>query len=73
MPDLEKMLINMGFHVVNTGGGCQGYELTLPNGLSILVTDGEAQITEDVNIKPTIVFEDRENDNHVVVEGSVVQ
>lgn len=73
MPKMKEMLVNMGFHVVNTGGGCQGYELTLPNGLSILVTDGEAQITDDVNVKPTIVFEDRENYNHVVVEGSVVQ
>jgi len=53
---MKEMLKNMGFHVVNTGGGCQGYELSLPNGLSILVTDGEAQITDDVNVKPTIVF-----------------
>lgn len=69
---MKDMLLKMGFHVVNTGGGCQGYELSLPNGLSILVTDGEAQITDDVNVKPTIVFEDRENDSHVVVEGRVM-
>ena len=69
---MRDMLLKMGFHVVNTGGGCQGYELSLPNGLSILVTDGEAQITDEVNVKPTIVFEDRENDSHVVVEGRVM-
>ena len=69
---MKDMLLKMGFHVVNTGGGCQGYELSLPNGLSILVTDGEAQITDDINVKPTIVFEDRENDSHVVVEGRVM-
>ena len=69
---MKDMLLKMGFHVVNTGGGCQGYELSLPNGLSILVTDGEAQITDEVNVKPTIVFEDRENDSHVVVEGRVM-
>lgn len=69
---MKEMLKSMGFHVVNTGGGCQGYELSLPNGLSILVTDGEAQITDDVNVNPTIVFEDGENGKYVVVEGSVV-
>ena len=69
---MKEMLVRMGFKVVNTGGNCQGYELSLPNGLSILVTDGEAQITEDVNKTPTIVFEDRENDNHVVVEARIM-
>lgn len=69
--NMKQMLEAMGFQIVNTGGHCQGYELSLPNGLSILVTDGEAEITDDINVKPTIVFEDRENDNHVVVEGKV--
>ena len=66
------MLVKMGFKVVNTGGNCQGYELPLPNGLSILVTDSQFEVTDDINVNPTIVFEDRENDNHVVVEGSVM-
>ena len=39
---MKEMLVRMGFKVVNTGGNSQGYELFLHNGLSILVTDGEA-------------------------------
>ena len=69
---MKEMLVKMGFKVVNTGGNCQGYELSLPNGLSILVTDSQFEVTDDVNVNPTIVFEDRENDNHVVVEGRVM-
>ncbi len=69
---IKDMLTQMGFEVANTGGGCQGLELVLPNGLSILVTDGEAGISEDINANPTIVFENRETDTHVVVEGKVV-
>ena len=56
---IKDMLTQMGFEVANTGGGCQGLELVLPNGFSLFAN-------------PTIVFENRETDTHVVVEGKVV-
>lgn len=45
--DQLKAFNDLGFDVEDTGGGCQWLRRTFGNGLSLVVTDGEAGLPDD--------------------------
>ncbi len=68
------MLNKMKFKQINTGGGCQAYEYKLPcnDRYAILITDGEAGITDLININPTIIIEDTDTGETITIKGKIV-
>ena len=74
MLKLYQMLNKMRFKQINTGGGCQAYEYKLPcnDRYAILITDGEAGITDLMNTNPTIVIEDTDTGETITIQGRVV-
>ena len=69
------MLNKMRFKQINTGGGCQAYEYKLPcnDRYAILITDGEAGITDSINTFPTILIEDTDTGETITIQGRVVE
>jgi|TARA_S200002703_G_C3615662_1_gene189032 hypothetical protein len=74
MLKLYQMLNKMKFKQINTGGGCQAYEYKLPcnDRYAILITDGEAGITDLININPTIIIEDTDTGETITIKGKIV-
>ena len=74
MLKLYQMLNKMRFKQINTGGGCQAYEYKLPcnDRYAILITDGEAGITDLININPTIIIEDTDTGETITIKGKIV-
>jgi hypothetical protein len=74
MLKLYQMLNKMKFKQINTGGGCQAYEYKLPcnDRYAILITDGEAGITDLINTFPTILIEDTDTGETITIQGKMV-